>query len=95
MAIGEDDGFPHSGAFVMRKAIVRQEFAPAQGVLSFYTYEVLTTILHNLVAAYPQLAEMTSIGKSLEGRGLLSLRLHLSWLSLWAVRRDRTEAACG
>ena len=54
----------------MRKAIVHQEFAPAQGVLSFYTYDVLTAILHDLVAAYPHLAEIMSIGKSLEGRDL-------------------------
>jgi murein tripeptide amidase MpaA len=54
----------------MRKAIVHQEFAPDQGVLSFYTYEVLTALLHDLVAAYPALAEITSIGKSLEGRDL-------------------------
>jgi murein tripeptide amidase MpaA len=54
----------------MHKAIVHQEFAPDQGVLSFYTYEVLTTLLHDLVAAYPALAEIASIGKSLEGRDL-------------------------
>jgi murein tripeptide amidase MpaA len=54
----------------MHKAIVHQEFAPEQGVLSFYTYEVLTTLLHDLVAAYPALAEIESIGKSLEGRDL-------------------------
>jgi murein tripeptide amidase MpaA len=54
----------------MRKAIVHQEFAPDQGVLSFYTYEVLTKLLHDLVAAYPTLAEIASIGKSLEGRDL-------------------------
>ena len=29
----------------MSQAIVHQEFAPAQGVLSFYTYDVLTTLL--------------------------------------------------
>jgi len=45
----------------MHKAIVHQEFAPDQGVLSFYTYEVLTTLLHDLVAAYPALAEIESI----------------------------------
>ena len=54
----------------MRKAIVHQEFAPDRGVLSFYTYEVLTELLHDLVAAYPALAEIASIGKSLEGRDL-------------------------
>ena len=54
----------------MRKAIVHQEFALDQGVLSFYTYEVLTALLHDLVAAYPALAEITSIGKSLEVRDL-------------------------
>ena len=45
--LGLDEGYG------MRKAIVHQEFAPDQGVLSFYTYEVLTTLLHDLVAAYP------------------------------------------
>ena len=54
----------------MPKPIVHQEFDPANGVLSFYTYDVLTTLLHNLVEAYPQLAHMESIGKSLEGREL-------------------------
>ena len=54
----------------MSQVIVHQEFAPAQGVLSFYTYDVLTTLLHDLVAAYPTLAEIASIGKSLEGRDL-------------------------
>jgi len=54
----------------MRQAIVHQEFAPERGVLSFYTYEVLTTLLHTLVATYPTLAEIVSIGKSLEGRDL-------------------------
>src|SRR5215510_1177055 len=54
----------------MHKAITHQEFAPDQGMLAFYTYEVLTKLLHDLVAAYPALAEIASIGKSLEGRDL-------------------------
>src|SRR5262249_39645458 len=54
----------------MHKAIVHQAFAPDQGVLSFYTYKVLTKLLHDLVAAYAALTEITSIGKSLEGRDL-------------------------
>ena len=52
----------------MHKAIVHQEFAPDQGVLSFYTYEVLTILLHDLVAAYPALAEM--LGGRRDGRNL-------------------------
>ena len=54
----------------MGKAIVHQEFAPDRGVLSFYTYDVLTKLLHDLVEAYPDLASIESIGKSLEGRDL-------------------------
>ena len=54
----------------MSKAIVHQEFDPANGVLSYYTYDVLTKLLHDLVVAYPQLARVESIGKSLEGREL-------------------------
>src|SRR5262245_28442052 len=55
---------------MMLEPIVHQTFAPEQGVLSFYTYEVLTQLLHDCVAAYPALAEIASIGKSLEGRDL-------------------------
>ena len=51
-------------------AIVHQEFDPEKGVLSYYTYEVLTRILHELVEAYPHLATLESIGKSYEGREL-------------------------
>jgi hypothetical protein len=47
----------------VRKPIVHQAFAPDQGVLSFYTYEVLTKLLHDLVEAYPDLAAIESIGK--------------------------------
>src|SRR5579885_1109236 len=61
------DGEVH---FFMSKPIVHQEFDPAKGVLSYYTYEVLTKLLHDLVGAYPQLAEIESIGQSLEGRDL-------------------------
>jgi len=31
----------------MRRAIVPQIFAPEQGVLAFYTYAVLTHLLHD------------------------------------------------
>ncbi|MBO0796457.1 MAG: carboxypeptidase, partial [Ktedonobacteraceae bacterium] len=54
----------------MPEPIVHQEFDPARDVLSYYTYDVLTTLLHELVATYPELAEIESIGKSLEGREL-------------------------
>src|SRR4051794_7458107 len=54
----------------MPEAIVHQNFDPAHGVLSYYTYDVLTALLHELVAAHPDLAEIESIGKSLEGREL-------------------------
>src|ERR1700680_1449069 len=54
----------------MAKPIVHQEFDPEKGVLSFYTYDVLTRILYDLVEAYPQLAQLESIGKSVEGREL-------------------------
>ena len=50
--------------------IIHQDFDPAQGVLSYYTYDVLTRILHELVEAHPHLAQLESIGKSLEGREL-------------------------
>src|SRR5581483_5280397 len=54
----------------MPETIVHQEFDPQNGVLSYYTYEVLTKLLHGLVESYPQLAQIESIGKSLEGREL-------------------------
>lgn len=54
----------------MSNVIVHQEFDPKNGVLSFYTYEVLTKLLHDLVETHPQLAQIESIGKSLEGREL-------------------------
>jgi murein tripeptide amidase MpaA len=54
----------------MPEAIVHQNFDPANGVLSYYTYDVLTALLHELVGAHPDLAEIESIGKSLEGREL-------------------------
>ncbi|MGH2507430.1 MAG: M14 family zinc carboxypeptidase, partial [Ktedonobacteraceae bacterium] len=54
----------------MPTPIIHQEFDPAQRILSYYTYDVLTSILHELVGAYPQLAQLESIGKSLEGREL-------------------------
>jgi len=50
--------------------IVHQEFDPKRGVLSYYTYDVLTRLLQELVEAHPQLAQLESIGKSLEGREL-------------------------
>lgn len=54
----------------MPDPITHQYFDPAQGVLSYYTYDTLTRILHELVAAYPHLATLESIGKSYEGREL-------------------------
>src|SRR5215469_2301337 len=50
--------------------IVHQEFDPTRGMLSYYTYDVLTKLLHDLVETYPNLAQLESIGKSLEGREL-------------------------
>lgn len=52
----------------MPEAIVHQTFDPDNGVLSFYTYDVLSKRLHELVKSHPQLAQIESIGKSLEGR---------------------------
>ncbi len=54
----------------MSEAIVHQKFDPENGDLSYYTYEVLTGLLHQLVESYPQLAQIESIGKSFEGREL-------------------------
>ncbi|MEO7021799.1 MAG: M14 family metallopeptidase [Ktedonobacteraceae bacterium] len=54
----------------MSTPIIHQEFDPAQRILSYYTYDVLTRILHELVEAHPQLAQLETIGKSLEGREL-------------------------
>lgn len=54
----------------MSNVIVHQEFDPRNGVLSYYTYDVLTRLLHELVEAHPDLAQIESIGKSLEGREL-------------------------
>jgi murein tripeptide amidase MpaA len=54
----------------MSKPIIHQEFDPANDILSYYTYDTLTRILHDLVAAYPHLAQLESIGKSYEGREL-------------------------
>lgn len=54
----------------MPTPIIHQEFDPAKRILSYYTYDVLTKILHEFVEAYPQLAQLESIGKSLEGREL-------------------------
>src|SRR5260370_13064431 len=54
----------------MSKTIAHQQFDPEQGILSYYTYDVLTRILHELVETHPQLAQLESIGKSLEGREL-------------------------
>lgn len=54
----------------MSEPIIHQRFDPAEGVLSYYTYDVLTRLLHELVEAHPKLAQIESIGKSLEGREL-------------------------
>src|SRR6266568_2670787 len=54
----------------MPNPIVHQEFDPKKGVLSYYTYDVLTKLLRDLVEAYPGLAQLESIGKSFEGREL-------------------------
>ena len=50
--------------------IIHQRFNPAQDDLSYYSYDTLTRLLHELVADYPHLATLKSIGKSLEGREL-------------------------
>jgi len=57
-------------SFFMSEAIVHQEFDPQSGVLSYYTYDTLTKLLHELVESHPQLAAIESIGTSLEGRQL-------------------------
>jgi murein tripeptide amidase MpaA len=54
----------------MPEPIVHQNFDPPNSVLSYYTYDVLTKLLHELVEAYPHLARIESIGKSFEGREL-------------------------
>ena len=54
----------------MAGTIVHQDFDPLKGILSYYTYDVLTRLLHELVESHPQLAQLESIGKSLEGREL-------------------------
>ena len=54
----------------MPEAIVHQDFDPQRGILSYYTYDTLTKFLHELVEAHPHLAELESIGTSLEGRQL-------------------------
>ena len=54
----------------MAEPIIHQNFDPENRVFSFYTYDVLTRLLHELVEAHPQLATIASIGKSLEGREL-------------------------
>jgi murein tripeptide amidase MpaA len=54
----------------MPEPITHQRFDPAQGTLSYYTYDTLTRLLHELVAAHPTLATIESIGKSYEGRDL-------------------------
>ena len=45
----------------MAKPIVHQEFDPQKDVLSYYTYDVLTGILHDLVEAYPHLAQLETV----------------------------------
>lgn len=59
----------------MPDPIVHQDFDPKQGVLSFYTYDVLTKLSRDLVEEYPQLAQIESIGKSLEGREIWMVTL--------------------
>ncbi|HVB75753.1 MAG TPA: M14 family metallopeptidase [Ktedonobacteraceae bacterium] len=54
----------------MSEPITHQEFDPARDILSYYTYDTLTRILRDMVEAYPQLAQLESIGKSYEGRNL-------------------------
>jgi len=54
----------------MSEPIIHQEFDPARDILSYYTYDTLTRILHDLVEAHPRLAQLESIGKSFEGREL-------------------------
>jgi murein tripeptide amidase MpaA len=54
----------------MPETIVHQEFDPQKGILSYYTYDVLTGLLRELVENFPQLAQLESIGQSLEGREL-------------------------
>ncbi len=54
----------------MPEPIIHQRFNPVQGDLSYYTYDTLTRLLHDFVVAYPNLATLESIGKSLEGREL-------------------------
>ncbi len=54
----------------MTEPIIHQEFDPARDILSYYTYDTLTRILHELVAAYPHLSQLETIGKSYEGREL-------------------------
>src|SRR5438445_266059 len=55
--------------------IVHQEFDPTKGILSYYTYDVLTRLLRDLVESHPRLAQLDSIGKSLEGRDLWLITL--------------------
>ena len=54
----------------MADPIFHQRFEPSTGTLSYYTYDVLTRLLHELVEQHPALARIESIGKSLEGREL-------------------------
>jgi len=54
----------------MPDPITPQDFDPAQGVLSYYTYDTLTRLLNDLVAAHPTLATLESIGQSYERRDL-------------------------
>ena len=44
----------------MPDPIIHQRFNPAQGDLSYYTYDTLTRILHELVEAYPDLATLAT-----------------------------------
>ncbi len=59
----------------MPDPIVHQDFDPKNGILSFYTYDVLTKLLRDLVEEHPQLAQLESIGKSLESRELWMVTL--------------------
>jgi len=59
----------------MPDPILHQDFDPKKGILSFYTYDVLTKLLCDLVEEYSQLAQIESIGKSLEGREIWMVTL--------------------
>ena len=60
-------------AMFMVSAAAAQQQVPSRTNLTFnhyYSYEEMTAALHQLVAAYPELLSIRSIGKSYEGRDL-------------------------